>query len=201
MEIITLQLIWQIPLLLMSVVVWFAFLDGFFSPFPSDAGERQRLLDLVRKKETGVAEELARHSQDPLVKLGTELVEFLKSGEGDQERSQELERFYGLKRQAHIERHGALFGDIQQCSVVVGFLGTLLGSYEVLRDISHAGSGVGFGDLFGGLSGAITSSIYGVLLFLGCVLAGKILEGPSRRTWGVAQDYLRQVETAWRAVP
>ena len=199
MDSLNLQLIWQIPLALMSVVTWFALLDGFFSPYPAKDKERRKFLDHLRKKDLEGLDELVGKARDPLVKLAKSFLKLLGEAGSSAPDPSEVEAFCERERENLIGRYEWVLGDVRQCSVVVGFLGTLLGSYQVLKNLSSAGDGVGFADLFGGLSGALTSSIYGVLVFLACVVVSKVLERPSRKAWAMARTYLDEVESTWRA--
>jgi len=199
MDSLNLQLIWQVPLVLMSVVTWFTLLDGFFSPYPAKDKDRRRFLDHLRKRDLEGMDELVAKTGDPLVKLARGFLRLFGETEYAAPDPSGLEAFCEKERENLTDRYEWILGDVRQCSVVVGFLGTLLGSYQVLRNLSSAGNGVGFADLFGGLSGALTSSIYGVLLFLACVVVTKVLERPSRKAWATARTYLDEVESTWRA--
>lgn len=64
-----------------------------------------------------------------------------------------------------------LLGEVQRCCVVTGFLGTLLGVYQVLQSLT----GSNLDQMFAGMGSAITSSIAGCLLFLGAFFAEQLV--------------------------
>lgn len=75
---------------------------------------------------------------------------------------------------ARSTQGGAIQGDrrinalveVQRCCVVVGFLGTLLGTYKVLFTISGAGNQEMLQNMFQGMATAILSSVVGCIMFL-----------------------------------
>ncbi len=64
-----------------------------------------------------------------------------------------------------------LLGEVQRCCIVTGFLGTLLGVYQVLQSLS----GNAIEQMFTGMGSAITSSIAGCLLYLGAFFCEQLI--------------------------
>jgi len=68
--------------------------------------------------------------------------------------------------------------EVQRCCVVVGFLGTLLGTYKVLLGIAqNGGAQTMLQNMFQGMATAILSSIVGCVMFLFAAGAEHIVAG------------------------
>ncbi len=64
-----------------------------------------------------------------------------------------------------------LLGEVQRCCVVTGFLGTLLGVYQVMQSLSQSN----MEQMFSGMGSAIISSIAGCIIFLGAFFAEQLV--------------------------
>ena len=64
-----------------------------------------------------------------------------------------------------------LLGEVQRCCIVTGFLGTLIGVYQVLQSLS----GSAIEQMFSGMGSAITSSIAGCVLYLGAFFCEQLI--------------------------
>ena len=77
----------------------------------------------------------------------------------------------------------SILEEVQRCSVIVGFLGTLVGTYQVLDSLGRDRSAESFHAMFSGVATAVTSSIIGCLLFLLAIGGDRLI----RCRWSVAR--------------
>ncbi len=79
-----------------------------------------------------------------------------------------------------------VLSEVQRCSVIVGFLGTLVGTYQVLQSLGTNRGADTFHDMFSGIATAVTSSIIGCIMFLLAIAGDRLIRtrwSLSRRLW------------------
>ena len=92
------------------------------------------------------------------------------------------EKFYRPKEEI-LDVRIAILAEVQRCSVIVGFLGTLVGTYQVLESLGRDRSAESFHAMFSGVATAVTSSIIGCLLFLVAIAGDRLV----RLRWSMAR--------------
>lgn len=80
-----------------------------------------------------------------------------------------------LSRGAGSDSRVIALSEVQRCCVVIGFLGTLLGTYQVLLAMANTGNAKMLQQMFQGMSTAIVSSIVGCVMFLASAAAEHIV--------------------------